>query len=59
MKSRKETLIIYAHLKFRNPATNMQTRGGHLCFDLVTAQHNQTLGEKTELAHDCNTDKNS
>ena len=37
----------------------MQPRGGHLCFDLVTARHNQTLGEKIESAHDCKTDKNS
>ena len=37
----------------------MQPRGGHLCFDLVTARHNQTLGEKTESAHNCKTDKNS
>ena len=42
-----------------NPATNKQTRGGHLCFNLVTARHNETLGEKIESAHDCKTDKNS
>ena len=37
----------------------MQPRGGYLCFHLVTARHNQTLGEKIESAHDCKTDKNS
>ena len=37
----------------------MQPRGGHLCFDLVTARHNETLCERTESAHDCKTDKNS
>ena len=36
----------------------MQSRGGYLCFHLVTARHNQTLGEKIESAHDCKTDKN-
>ena len=35
----------------------MQLRGGHLCFNLVTARHNETLGEKIESAHDCKTDK--
>ena len=47
------------YLNFRNPATKMQPRGGHLCFDLVTVRHNETLGEKIESAHDCKTDKNS
>ena len=37
----------------------MQPRGGHLCFDLVTARHNETLCERTESAHNCKTDKNS
>ena len=37
----------------------MQPLGGHLCFDLVTARHNETLGERIESAHDCKTDKNS
>ena len=35
----------------------MQPRGGHLCFNLVTARHSETLGEKIESAHDCKTDK--
>ena len=37
----------------------MQPLGCHLCFDLVTARHNETLGERIESAHDCKTDKNS
>ena len=39
----------------------MKTRGGHLCFNLVTGRHNETLGEKIESAHDCKikTDKSS
>ena len=35
----------------------MKPRGGHLCFDLVAARHNETLGEKIESAHDCKTDE--
>ena len=35
----------------------MKPRGGHLCFDLVAARHNETLGEKTESAHDFKTDE--
>ena len=37
----------------------MQPLRCHLCFDLFTARHNETLGERIESAHDCKTDKNS
>ena len=37
----------------------MQPRGGHLCFDLGTARHNETLAKRIKSAHDCKTDKNS
>ena len=52
-------LTLNAYLNFRNLATKMQLRGGHLCFHIVTVRHKETLGEKIESAHDCKTDENS
>ena len=45
------------YLNFRNPAKKMKPRRGHLCFDLVAARHNETLGERIESAHDFKTDE--